>query len=411
MKYTMIVALLTGLVSSAQADELDLPPRPASALGGTEFARSLADLPLQEREAKILAEFERGNVPRFLRTLVPVHVATEKAKATYQVTPDYLAIGSDEDYYLVPMTPFTAQKIADRLGCSLPTPKIVDDIHAAATIKLNPSPIPPSPAMTTIPVFIQHNATVRDQRKGKPLGALVAGHKKDVVIANRVFAAPGKEAIYGWHKTEDGRPIQPLYTGHIASWVDYSHGIRLVLRRLTVNGKSTTVDDVLADPALAPLLNHDGVMSRSRYEFTEFPTEPKPPSKPPVPAPGETNEEFRVEPGVRVVINRPEAPNPEGPVLLVYYALPNGSTIEQTIGKAIQPGDDWRFEIQHIGAQTRYLREKDQGSNARRGLPRERPQELALLAEDAWRRCDCKGPQRRAGPVRVRADSRCVQRT
>ncbi|WP_406693872.1 hypothetical protein V5E97_22815 [Singulisphaera sp. Ch08] len=360
MKNTVITLFLMSLGSSVRADELDLPPRLSSAQNGTEFARSIADLPLKEREAKILAEFERGNVPRFLRSLVPVSVTTEKAKATYKVTPDYLAIGSDDDYFLTPMTPFTAQKIADRLGCLLPTPKMVDDIYAAAAIKLNPSPIPPTSAMTTVPVFLRHNETVRDQRKGKALGTLVAGHKKDVVIANRVFAMPGNVAIYGWHK-EVGSPIQPLYTGHIASWVDYSHGIRLVSRRMTLNGDSADVGEVLADPSLASLLSHDGVMSRSRYELTEFPAEPgaKPRSRPTSfgSAPGETNEEYRVEPGVRIVINRPVTVS-EKPVLLVYYALPNGATIEQTIGKAVQPGEDWHFEIQHIGAQTRFLREK-----------------------------------------------------
>ena len=66
---------------------------------------------------------------------------------------------------------------------------------------------------------------------------------------------------------------------------------------------------------------------------------------------------LRFDPGVRVVINRPEALSSK-PVLLVVYALPNGNTIEQTIGKALGPGDDWHFDIQHIGAQTRFLREK-----------------------------------------------------
>src|SRR5204863_8425521 len=42
--------------------------------------------------------------------------------------------------------------------------------------------------------------------------------------------------------------------------------------------------------------------------------------------------------------------------LLILYALPNGNTTEQTIGKAIKPGDDWHYDIQHIGAQTRFLR-------------------------------------------------------
>ncbi len=44
-------------------------------------------------------------------------------------------------------------------------------------------------------------------------------------------------------------------------------------------------------------------------------------------------------------------------VLLVFYALPNGNTTAQTIGKVLNPGDDWHFDIQHIGAQTRWLRQ------------------------------------------------------
>ena len=44
-------------------------------------------------------------------------------------------------------------------------------------------------------------------------------------------------------------------------------------------------------------------------------------------------------------------------MLLVCYALPNGNTIEETAGKKLRPGDDWHFDIQHIGAQTRWLRQ------------------------------------------------------
>ena len=51
------------------------------------------------------------------------------------------------------------------------------------------------------------------------------------------------------------------------------------------------------------------------------------------------------------------------PVGLVLYALPNGNTIEQTAGKKMAPGDDWHFDIQHIAAQTRFLRERIEGYN------------------------------------------------
>jgi hypothetical protein len=44
---------------------------------------------------------------------------------------------------------------------------------------------------------------------------------------------------------------------------------------------------------------------------------------------------------------------------VVLYALPNGNTIEQTVGRRIDPGGDRRFDIQHIGAQMRWLREQE----------------------------------------------------
>lgn len=64
--------------------------------------------------------------------------------------------------------------------------------------------------------------------------------------------------------------------------------------------------------------------------------------------------------GVRTSINAPapEAFAPGKPVTLVYFGLPNGNTIEQTAGRKMQPGDDWHFDIQHIAAQTRFLRQR-----------------------------------------------------
>ena len=104
-------------------------------------------LPLEEAGSENPAQVKAGNVPPFLRKLLPVDVAAGTVKASYFVAPDYLAIGSDDDFFLTPLTPLTAQAIADRLDCVLPTPKMVDDIYANATVKLKPElPIPPSPA-------------------------------------------------------------------------------------------------------------------------------------------------------------------------------------------------------------------------------------------------------------------------
>ncbi len=62
-------------------------------------------------------------------------------------------------------------------------------------------------------------------------------------------------------------------------------------------------------------------------------------------------------PGTRILINAPLTGfDRDDRVMLVLYALPNGNTIEQTFGKRLQEGDDWHYDIQHIGAQTRFIR-------------------------------------------------------
>ena len=51
--------------------------------------------------------------------------------------------------------------------------------------------------------------------------------------------------------------------------------------------------------------------------------------------------------------------NPKNPSKIVLYALPNGNTTAQTFGKKLAKGDDWHFNIQHIGAQTQFVRNAD----------------------------------------------------
>jgi len=67
---------------------------------------------------------------------------------------------------------------------------------------------------------------------------------------------------------------------------------------------------------------------------------------------------YAFDPDVTVHLNAPSAAlfDPHKPTRLVLYALPNGNTIAQTIGRQRRPNLDWHFFIQHIGAQTRQLR-------------------------------------------------------
>ena len=63
-----------------------------------------------------------------------------------------------------------------------------------------------------------------------------------------------------------------------------------------------------------------------------------------------------ITPEVKMCINAPFPMRKHAHTKLIFFALPNGNTIAQTIGKKLAPGDDWHFDIQHIGAQTRFLR-------------------------------------------------------
>jgi hypothetical protein len=229
-----------------------IPPRPTTAPGGKSFAESIADLPPKARENAIVQEILRGNIPDFLRTFVTIRLDNG---TTYEVMADYLAIGSDADFVRMPMTPQSATIIATAFGCTLPTRKMVNDIYAQAQVKLEPKPLTKDREL--IETFVQHNDIIERQRAGKPLGQLVAGQKKDVVITNRLKEKPHKVAIYGWHQL-DGKPIQPLYLGHADYYVDYSHGIRLVKQTMTVDGKPRKVADVLRDPEMSKLLSDEG---------------------------------------------------------------------------------------------------------------------------------------------------------
>ncbi|MEO6254920.1 MAG: hypothetical protein ABIO79_16535 [Ferruginibacter sp.] len=66
---------------------------------------------------------------------------------------------------------------------------------------------------------------------------------------------------------------------------------------------------------------------------------------------------------VIVNINAPVKMNSGTKTYLVFYALPNGNSIEWTKGKKLHPGDDWHSDIQHIAAQTRYVRHTDKKNN------------------------------------------------
>jgi len=241
-----------------------IPPRAPGAVSGRDFAERVAGLEGAARDAEVRAELFDGDLPQRLRHLSPVTLSGRSSQGrpvdiTFCVMPDYLAVGSDADSLLVPMGLPTALQVATRYGLVLPTPHLVDAIYEAATVKLVPEPLPAGDQMRTTAYVVRHDDLIARQRAAQhaPQDALTAGHKKDLVLTDRLLRVPGRVAIYGWHRAS-GQPIQPLSTVHGAGYADYSHGVRLVGRTVYVNGTGRSIDEVLSDPDLAGVLADEG---------------------------------------------------------------------------------------------------------------------------------------------------------
>jgi hypothetical protein len=251
-------------VQTEKQDELNLvniPERKPNAVTGSEFINNNMHLSGATRELNILKEFQDGNIPDFLRNLIPIIVKNESDTIEYYVMADYLSIGTNQDYCRIPMNPLTARKIADQYGCILPTKKMVDDIYKNASIKLEAKPHGPpyDHTMESTARFDWSNKVIQSQLVGKQLGLLVAGHKKDVVIGKPLLVKKHIVAIYGWFS--NGKPIQgptPNYSSHNEFYSDYSHGIRLISRKVMVNNNQKDIYDVLNNDKLSKLLSDEG---------------------------------------------------------------------------------------------------------------------------------------------------------
>jgi len=269
MKHLLVFAALTALFSCTHYYKIETPSR-SSYLTGTEFYKTAFPFKWQQRDSFVIRETLQGNIPSFLKKFVPITVQMKDSisgktiRATYYVAPDYLSIGTDKDWARINITPYAAQKIADSFHSFLPTKKMVDDIYKAARVKLEP--VPMYAFRDSTPTMYHHHLIIEGQRKGRK--GLIAGIQKDVVISGKITrdSKPGRVAIYGWHKP-DGTPIQPLYTGHVYWWVDYSQGIRLVYRKIKVQGRWMDYVEVLKNPVLYHLICDEEYCDFYKYPY------------------------------------------------------------------------------------------------------------------------------------------------
>lgn len=224
---------------------------------GTEFDTIIAKLKGPAREQAILNAIKAGHVPQWYRnTWIPV----QSGPLTFYVKPDYFVIGDETNYRRIPMTPQTAQAIANGFNSILPSRRMVDLIYAApGSVQIKPHPFPPDDKMEESFRFVEHDASINASLTGSGYGSvpkeLRVGHKKDIVVGPDLDGS--RVAIYGWH-TAPGKPIQPYSTIHGSYYADYAHGVRLVSRQTKLDGKPIDIMTAFREPSLVPLVSDQG---------------------------------------------------------------------------------------------------------------------------------------------------------
>ncbi len=167
--------------------------------------------------------------------------------------------------YVYPVSLAEAAQLARASGCELPTPRLVDAIWQAASVRLDATTLRRSDfvhwtmaEMSSPAVLADQKTKIRDKiaelTKNAPTKPfLCAGSHKDVVVSS-----DGRLALYGW-QNEKGIPLQPVYGGHIASWRDYSQGARMVrraTRTATIATRSLPTAELLGAALLDVPVDH-----------------------------------------------------------------------------------------------------------------------------------------------------------
>ena len=249
-----------------------LADKPTATLAGSDFMRRADTTAFWTLEDIIVETVTAGQVPDALRhfrkitfttpVVDSVEILRKKHKVEMWVLPDYVAIGTNDDFVRMPMGPLAAQRIADALDCTLPTPFLVDRIAEASEGHVDIFPFRPLGNRNSQPIVFQDsNNAINAQFKayGYEFGQFISGLKKDIVLTYKIMTLTEYErnvAIYGWHHP-DGRAQQPLFVRHGNFYVDYSHGVRLIYNKVKIDGVEYNIREVLQSPELYRLLSDE----------------------------------------------------------------------------------------------------------------------------------------------------------
>jgi hypothetical protein len=154
-----------------------------------------------------------GDLPDFLRTFVAVRVKDGTKELCYYAMPDFLSAGSEASFLRLPLTPLGGQKAVDWLngqGAEL--------VQTTAKIALQIFTQPGTQRLTYVGMgqdrlatsySVMHQALIEAERgmRGFVLGALTAGHCKEVVVGSNMPKSKGVlfwGGVYAWNPSDPG---------------------------------------------------------------------------------------------------------------------------------------------------------------------------------------------------------------
>lgn len=230
---------------------------------------------LTTREAYILDAVRSGaaeTVWSEVTTMIPGHTGT------FAVTADAVKV----EGVRVNVSARLLQHIADEMGCSLLTPRLLDCLWLQRAVTVLPFT---RPITSSTAAMLEHSAKIDQalEEQGSPSGIVgTVGKTWTISNALAVPTIPNMAENMGWHATRadftehlkgipvalgvtkgpEGtvRLIQGMGHRHDYTHTDYSQIALLVSRTCQVDGEMRDLLDVFQDAELAGLVSHQGVL-------------------------------------------------------------------------------------------------------------------------------------------------------
>jgi len=236
-------------------------------MNAREWAQALPD-DIEQREAKMLAAFKRGDV---FYSWSPVRVSE---RLTVNVTTDAIRWGDSEESIRLAGSLSLCQRMADHVGGMLLTGVVADASWSGSDVQIDPMPMPIS--SKTSALIEQHDAIEKklDGRRG------IVTAWKNWTISKAAFAT-GRATNYGWHvegeaasykgiklyptvSDSGARVIQGFASAHSALHADYSQQCRIMKRAAMLDGKRVDLAELITGPQ-ADLISHEGPLLGFRH--------------------------------------------------------------------------------------------------------------------------------------------------